>query len=144
MARGVKRLYGADTDVLERLAFDYWRATSETRDAGMRRIILDRIRDKVQANITGIPWDARLERLLIDTVLNYSTSRQISFLTYFCRRMTDVLYLTEAQEQRLSAVAREANISGVASSDYTEENTDLTDWFRQMWLQPAQKHQEGL
>lgn len=137
MARGVKRLKTANTGLLEGLVFSYWQATSENRDWGMRQLAFDKIRREVQKALknSGVVWDARTDRLLMDCCLNYSSARMVPFLVYFCRRVRETYYLTEGQEQKLSEVAREAgknylDIQKNMHNDGTdEEYTEYYDYY---------------
>lgn len=75
---------------LERDVFDFWKeCMSPHRNRREVLFLLVCIRDQVQPVCAkmGIPWTDRAERVLIDSCLNYSSSWQCDFLTFFLRRL---------------------------------------------------------
>ncbi len=75
---------------LEDLVYDYFKACfSPHRNRWEIKSCLDWVRDYVQpvTERMGIVWDDRVELILIDSCLNFSSSWQCDFLTFFLRKL---------------------------------------------------------
>lgn len=98
--------------MIEGAVFEYWQAVTGPHDRELMELCLDRIRPTAQQIARAArktEWDARLERVLKDACLNYSSSRQISFPVFFFLYLDRAVALTEGQRD---AAARKAKKLG--------------------------------
>ena len=75
---------------IESMVFEYWKAvTSPHRHREIVDSCLYWVRDGVQPVIErmGYTWDEKMEQILIDAALNYSSSWCMSFMEFFMRRL---------------------------------------------------------
>ena len=77
--------------MLEQYVYQYWLASCKL-DRDIKLQMLSCIRQMVQpfAEQYGYQWTDKVERTLIDSALNFSSSWRVSFLEFFLRKLADL------------------------------------------------------